>query len=122
MSRLNRTTNDPNKVRISPPDPIQEDPRLYPTASGAQPSPWEPSGTVDISLKVGHHVNMGNYEHLEVDAWVKQTVPANSDFERVGLELKAILTTVLNPTLVEAYETTDESKSYIRIWSIEKGE
>lgn len=88
----------------------------------AVPDPWRPTESVEVSLKVGHHINMGNYEHLSVDSWVKMTVPPDADMARVGEDLRLVTEDVLRTTLKLAYETTDESKSYIKIWPIETGE
>ena len=109
MPRLKRTVEEPE---------VFDDPW---TTSSVPLTPQPSAGTVDVSLKVGHHINMGNYEHLEVDAWVKTTVPQNSDFAKVAAGLKEVAETVLRPSLVLAYETTDEDKSYIKIWPIEIG-
>lgn len=73
----------------------------------------EPS-RIEITKSRLHHVNMGNYESVEVFASVKvETGGKPGDVELATIMLDEALDIITAPDLEDARIHTDEEKSYI---------
>jgi hypothetical protein len=76
-------------------------------------SPAEPA-RVEITKSRLHHVNMGNYESVEVFASVKvETGGRPGDVELATIMLDEALDIITAPDLEDARIHTDEDNSYV---------
>lgn len=72
-------------------------------------------------MKVGysmkHHVNMGNYESVELSAWAEKDVVAD-DVEDAFNDLHFIVASSLEEDMDEAANKSREKNTYIQYWKV----
>lgn len=79
----------------------------------------EPSLEFKAGLKVRHLIRMGQYENVEVTAWVDRAFPLGTPASEVSEVLNKIIDAAVRPTMDEALFTTNDEESYVGHWKKE---
>ena len=66
-----------------------------------------------ISKTIKHHINMGNYEWLEISATAEDEYRSEPERDDALDRIDRVINQTLEPDLQKAYDATDEEGSYV---------